>query len=370
MAEWQHSMFLMEGFIAIAKIANENLDHPYQEKSKETNYTLHNVFNSGDGSISEIFVRWMLDRGVKVDQLAFIDKQMTITEDKTTSNMEVDVNEHSDETKSCSVDFDIIKFLQTCREYFPMSSRKEILLCHMAWEYFHRWSKNHKKLTLITKGGIPCLQLISQSSIKHRLTALCWTTFLSKITIEAVNLTENRSATRCEREIGLQECELSIFLSAATNILRLLVDTAEVEGTKNDIENLRYDEVSLNANIVGGNMYQKQHLIDHIRQNCRSSDADAIAIQYQFVSVANAIWNFGIDSIKPLSLFNSQESNLFFQGSASSSTYISSGTFQSLNMFQSDHSRGVRHSRRRFLETACDGAVASIHQTSNGELDW
>ena len=114
----------------------------------------------------------------------------------------------------------------------------------------------------------------------------------------------------------------------------------------------------------------KLHLMDHIRGKMRSSDTDVVAVQYQFVVVANAIWSFGIDSVKPLNLFNRQESNLFFQGSPSSSTFVSSSPFQSLNLFQSDHSRGVKHCRRRFLEAACDGAVACIHQLSNGELDW
>ena len=126
----------------------------------------------------------------------------------------------------------------------------------------------------------------------------------------------------------------------------------------------------MTANISGINLQPKLHLIDHVKGNSRSSDADAIAIQYQFVSVANIIWNFGIDSIKPLSLFNSQESNLFFQGSSSSSTFISSGAFQKLSMFQSDHSRSVRHQRRRFLEAACNGAVACIQQTSDDQIDW
>ena len=42
-------------------------------------------------------------------------------------------------------------------------------------------------------------------------------------------------------------------------------------------------------------------------------DDDAVAVQYQFVFVANAIWNFGLDDLKPLSMFNTQEANMFFQ---------------------------------------------------------
>ena len=42
-------------------------------------------------------------------------------------------------------------------------------------------------------------------------------------------------------------------------------------------------------------------------------DDDAVAIQFQFVFASNVVWNFCLDDIKPLALFNSQESNLFFQ---------------------------------------------------------
>jgi len=240
----------------------------------------------------------------------------------------------------------------------------------MAWEYLYRWDKNHGNLDLLINGAIPCISHIPLTWVQHRLTALAWTTFLSKTVIEAVNLTENRSASRCEREIGLQETQLSCFLDAAARLLRLLVDTADLAGS-NDSENfdkLHYDDVALLSNIHGGTGGNKQHLMDYLRGKIRSSDIDVISIQYQYVVVASAIWRFGIDSIKPLSLFNSQESNLFFQGLPSSSAFISSTAFQNL-IFQSEHSRSVRHARRRFLEAACDGAVSSIHHLPDGKLD-
>merc|ERR550539_582649 len=117
-----------------------------------------------------------------------------------------------------------------------MSSRKDIIICHMAWEYLLRWSNNHRKLDLFTDGAISCLHQITQPLVQHRLTALAWSTFVSKTVIEAVNLTENRSSSRCEREIGLQETQLSCFLDAAARLLRLLVDTADLAGS-NDSEN-------------------------------------------------------------------------------------------------------------------------------------
>ena len=370
-------MFLMEGFIAIAKAANEDLSpHTEDRHALGAKYTLHDVFNSGDGRISEIFVQWMLNRGIKLTDIINANEERGDGECKSINSVQIETIEDSGEDQchqmqTNNVAIDVGTFMNTCKEYFPMSSRKDVMICHMAWEYMHRWSKNHRQLDLLTDGAISCLQYIAQPFVQHRLTALTWTTFISKVAIEAVNLTENRSSSRCEREVGFQENELPSFLDAATKMLRLLVDTAEVDANKSYEHNecLLYDDVSLLANTSGGLGVKKQHLMDHIRGKMRSSDTDVVAVQYQFVAVANAIWSFAIDSIKPLSLFNSQESNLFFQGSPSSSTYVSSSPFQSLNLFQSDHSRSVRQCRRRFLEVACDGAVSCIHQLSD-DLDW
>ena len=41
---------------------------------------------------------------------------------------------------------------------------------------------------------------------------------------EAVNVTENRSAQRCLREIGVREEDLHKVLSVCVDILRLLID--------------------------------------------------------------------------------------------------------------------------------------------------
>ena len=368
-------MFLMEGFISIAKAISINLPIDEGRENIGTKYTLDDVFNSGDGRITEIMVQWIINRGIKLVDIINASETKGDVESNDINCAKAEAKEIYDQNqchkvKTSDVMIDVHMLMDTCKEYFPMSSRKDIVICHMAWEYMHRWSKNRRQLYLFTEDALSCLQYIPQPFIQHRITALTWTTFVSKFAVEAVNLTENPSSSRCERELCLHEHELSTFLEASIRMLRLLVDTAEVDITT-DYENgdmFQYDDVALLANVSNGVGVNKQHLMDHIRGKVQSSDTDVVAVQYQFVVVASAIWSFGIDSIKPLSLFNSQESNMFFQGSPSSSTFISS-PFKSLNLFQSEHSRSVRHCRRRFLESACDGAVSCIHQISDGETD-
>ena len=60
--------------------------------------------------------------------------------------------------------------------------------------------------------------------------------------------------------------------------------------------------------------------------------------------------------LQPLSMFSSQETSLFFQGSGRSAS----------SFFSGGHSRGVRSYRKKFLELSSDNAVATICSSENG----
>ena len=63
--------------------------------------------------------------------------------------------------------------------------------------------------------SIECLELA------HRLTRLLWNVLLNKAVKEAINLTEIRSLTRCERELGFSEENLPTFLQTICQVLDL-----------------------------------------------------------------------------------------------------------------------------------------------------
>ena len=79
------------------------------------------------------------------------------------------------------------------------SMQTDILKAHLTWEYCHRWQKAKGNLQFL-QDALDCLQAISRPEIQQRLTRLLWNILLNKPTKDAINLTEIRSATRCERD--------------------------------------------------------------------------------------------------------------------------------------------------------------------------
>lgn len=314
--EWDRVLRLTEAFTVIHNERSSLYGSPDDCSVQDQLYSFEDVYNAGNGRIVEIIVKWLVEAGHKVGYLD-------------------DLND---------------PFMTACVEYFPAGMHKNILAAHMCWEYLHRWSKQHGDLTLLSDGQA-CLVWVDMTTLQHRLALLAWTTFLSKTVRDAVNLTEIRSASRCERELGLGEAAIAVFLKLACKMLRVLLDTA-VSST--DKISVGYDPLCHSSN--------KLHLVDHLAQ-VQPCDHDIVAVQYQMAAVATLIWHFGLD-LKPLRLFNSQETAMFFQTASSS---------RGLSIFSAEHSRSVRSSRRKFLEVACDGAVACIHlmpaTRDNVELD-
>ena len=100
------------------------------------------------------------------------------------------------------------------------SFQKDILVAHLCWEYCHRWDKDKSRLQLL-QDSYDCLNSIECLELAHRLTRLLWNVLLNKAVKEAINLTEIRSLTRCERELGFSEENLPNFLQTVCQVLDL-----------------------------------------------------------------------------------------------------------------------------------------------------
>ena len=109
-------------------------------------------------------------------------------------------------------------------------------------------------------------------------------------------MTENRSAQRCLREIGVREEDLHKVLSVCVDILRLLIDNDPGVEIELDPASLKfYDDLSSKV---------RPHLLDHLR-TVPPGAGEKLSLQYQFALVAALIWGHRID-VKPLKLFSSQ----------------------------------------------------------------
>jgi hypothetical protein len=308
--DWTHILHLTKAFINVKLCAADFI------ANNDSVYAFNEVFNLGNGKIVEIIAAWLVDDARKVAYLA---------------------NDDDD------------PFSTAITDYFPGSMNKNILSAHMCWEYCHRWSKNRGDLALL-KDAYDFLDWIDIPGLQHRLARLLWNVYLSKPTRDSVNLTEIRSATRCERELGFNELELPIFLDTICKILSVLQKTANE------------DELPVAYDVICHDSGAQRQLVDILaRMLINWEQVSAFMLFYQMAIVTNIIWHFGLD-VKPLSLFSNQEASLFFQNTSNANA--SSWTSWAISQ-----SRGVRNSRKSFLELACDGAVACIHTVNPNELD-
>ena len=304
--DWSQILHFTKSFIDIRTSASQKLQYT------ENFYNYKDTFQCGSGKIVEIVTTWFVDSNIKS-----INKE------------------------------DIQELLKVAELHFPCSMQTDILKAHLTWEYCHRWQKAKGNLQFL-QDTLDCLEAISRPEIQHRLTRLLWNILLNKPTKDAINLTEIRSATRCERELGFAECELPHYLQLVCQILNVQQKTDQC-----------IEEIRLCYDVTTSDSSSQRHLLDVLARMQLNIQSDpAFALYHQITIVSSIIWNFGLE-FKPLSLFSNQEISMFFN----------SGNPKEFKLSFISQNRGVRNARKRFLEVASEGAVACIHFIQDQELD-
>lgn len=283
-------------------------------------HTYADVFQAGNGRVIEIICQWFVQCGVSPSDL---DSER------------------------------IRDFLSLAESDFPKSVQAETLLSHLAWEYIHTWAKNRDHLRYLANGFRSLKMLLNLDGVNLNLPNMIWKTFLHKVGRDAVNVTEIRSPTRCLRDVGVSESCLPELLQWLVKILYLMIqnDQNDAHFRKANEKPKFYDDIS---------DVTQPHLLDHASSVI--VDSDVIALQFQYVFVANLIWEFDLQ-FKPMSLFSNQESNIFFQSETSTQLGV---------LISIGQNASLRHIRKKFLETACHCSVQTIHllPTEDGQGEW
>ncbi len=285
---------------------------------EDDSLTFEETFNAGNGRIADIVAKWLSASTITVK------------------------------------DLDEASFAKVLRTEFPTSLSSSVLGAHLCWMQFKNWHQARADLDILEQaiGSLKCVGL--DLPTKNRLGNLVWTELLNKMGREAINLTEIRSGTRCERELGFEERELPRFLELLCDFLYYLMAKLPNSITGSDLKPkaMKYD-------MVCPDHASRRYLLD-ILTVTDDYDQDALALRYQFVAASSLIWQFGLD-VKPLKLFNNTEVSFFFQ--------TANFSLSSLTILAGSQSMRVQGHRRLFLEAACNGAVTTIAHLPTKEVD-
>ena len=152
--------------------------------------TVDDIFNQGNGRITELFAEWLTALRVGADDLE---------------------NEH------------VQTFLVNCSLYFPRCLQTQYLECHLTWECFRQWTKDRVRMDLL-RGGVSALKAMERSlspPLVNALALLSWKTFLAKAARDAVTAIEYPSPRRCLRDVGVPEADLADMLELAAIVAQI-----------------------------------------------------------------------------------------------------------------------------------------------------
>jgi len=196
-------------------------------------YTIHDVFDNGNGRVAELVSKWLLKLGSNSLNL--------------TSNIEgfTDTKELTLVTK--------------VSEYFPRSMDCNILLVHMCWEELQRWQRDRDDVQLL-ETSIMSLSSLSCPSLRIQFSNLIWRSFFSKLFRDLVKRTDEFKKTTCNEKVVCEK-EFGLQVENIPSLLNILLGF--IDKTLDLMKHVEPGEIICDYDSL--NMNKHLHLLDHIK---------------------------------------------------------------------------------------------------------
>ena len=299
---------------------------PIKSQNKVTmNYSLHAVYDSGNGRVSEIVSGWLQHLG------------------SCSLNISSAI-EGFNETNELTL-------VSKVAEFFPKCMDVNILVVHMCWDELQGWFQKDRNDLDVLETAILSLSSISCTKLKVMFSHLIWRTFFSKLFRDIVRRTDEfkksslNESNICDKEFGLKRENVSMFLQIIQGFLDKTLELLRF-GELPDVH-VEYDNFSLNS---------QKHLLDHTL-SVEPPDIDLLSLEHQFSVVLYLTWRLKLPS-RPLKLFNSIEIN----------NLLKMNTTGVVSWF-SDYNTSVRSERIGWTELVSETAAGYIHRLPDSQLE-
>jgi len=311
--DWSRKLHLLESFLKIRSTFEQ-----MQEEGVITNpYTMAEVFECGNGRISEILARWLIKLGADSKSLM--------------SSME------------CLEDNSVKLLVEKGATFFPSSCSLNILIIHMCWEHMQMWTRNRDNIDLLdtvikSLWNIPC------PTLRVKTISLIWRTFIVQLLRDCAKITESlaKSLTnknnKCMEVLQMKADSVADWLSRISDLLECQLQTLTHTGDGLVVD-IHYDNLATES---------QPHLLDHVL-NCTLPDIEIVSLEQQVTLVLELTWTLKIHQ-RPLQLFNTAETTQILQTQSSL-----------MSSFFSDPDTGVQKTRVVWLGIAMEASVGHIY---------
>jgi len=287
-------------------------------------YTLQDVYDSGNGRISEIVCKWLLKLGAE------------------SLSLSANIDGFKDAKE--------LTLVTKCSEFFPKSMDCNVLLVHLCWEELQRWQRDRDNLGLL-ETALTSLSSIACPGLRNKFSNLIWRSFFSKLFRDLAKRTDDFRKTTlnesviCDKEFGIKRDNVAALLSLLLGFVDKNLDLVK-HGDNIEIA-VDYDEISLNHQL---------HLLDHVKST-GLPDLELLSLEQQVAAVLFLTWRLKLPS-RPLKVFSSVEINnlLCIQSTAVVSWF-------------SDYNASVKKERVSWMEMATETSTGYIHTTPDNQLD-
>ena len=287
-------------------------------------YTIHDVFDNGNGRVAELVSKWLLKLGSNSLNLTSNIEGFTDTKDLT--------------------------LVTKVSLYFPRSMDCNILLVHMCWEELQRWQRDRDDVQLL-ETSIMSLSSLSCPSLRIQFSNLIWRSFFSKLFRDLAKRTDEFKKTTCNEKVVCEK-EFGLQVENIPSLLNILLGF--IDKTLDLMKHVEPGEIICDYDSL--NMNKHLHLLDHIK-NTGFPDPDILSLEHQVAAVLFLTWKLKLP-VRPLKVFNSVEINnlLSIQSAAMISWF-------------SDYNASVKKERLNWTELVTDTSTGYIHRVSDNQLD-
>ncbi|KAL5008455.1 hypothetical protein ScPMuIL_014036 [Solemya velum] len=231
--------------------------------------------------------------------------------------------------------------LEKVRHRFPHSLESDVLLTNSCWEYTVQWNRDPENITDL-HGALNFLKLVQNAVLRQGVGSMMWHMFLVKRMSSAAHLMEKVGKAPkdrlCRKDVGMSCPSLLEFMKAVCQLLKIIM---EANCEVNEVPVFNMEPLWTNVN---GPASLVELAIDQ-----RPTNYGLLHHHLHLGYIMQAILEFGMKSVKVLSLFDNKGRHAFFQDLYCHPLLPTSNVDQTVSL-----------SRRQFLSRVVSQAVQTL----------